>query len=52
MEKDKLRPEWIPSAYSEMGEVDKDEKVEKEEIKPVLQNNKTVAKRSFQRKVK
>jgi hypothetical protein len=52
MEKEKLRPEWIPSAYSAMGKVEKEDKVEKQELKPVLQNNKTVAKRSFQRKVK
>jgi hypothetical protein len=49
MEKDKLRPEWIPSAYTDPGKTDK---VEKQEAKPVVRNNKTVAKRSFQRKGK
>lgn len=46
MEKDQIRPEWIPSAYSG---IDKPEK--KENIKPGVNNNKAVAaKRSFARK--
>ncbi|TWJ03335.1 hypothetical protein JN11_00873 [Mucilaginibacter frigoritolerans] len=40
MERDKLRPEWIPSAYSDMGKVEKEDRVEKEEVKPVLHNSK------------
>ena len=51
MEKDKLRPEWIPSAYSGADKVEKKDNVEKEEAKPALRNSRDAAdKRSLRRK--
>ena len=54
MEKDKIRPEWVPSAYSEMAKTKKEDEVEKEEVKPNLHNGKNAITRSGfkQRKVK
>ncbi len=40
MEKDKLRPEWVPSAYSGADKVEKKDNVEKEEAKPIPNNHK------------
>jgi len=54
MEKDKIRPEWVPSAYSEMAKITKEDGVEKEEVKANLHNGKNAITRlGFkQRKVK
>ena len=54
MEKDKIWPEWVPSAYSEMVKTKKEDGVEKEEVKPNLHNGKNAITRSGfkQRKVK
>jgi hypothetical protein len=46
MEKDKIRPERVPSAYSEMAKTKKEDEVEKEELKPNLHNGKNAITRS------